>query len=141
MPVKFQSSQFPFHQLIRKFGVGYVVSGHGHQYVRRRCWMASFISKRPAPEGKLKGQGFAQGWFYGQVLVTVRGSSVSMTVRKLASPSAKAEASLGIEDWAWRATLKEALAMEVHPPDKEARLRDFATRTGKEAAQLARRSR
>ena len=34
IPVKFQSSQFPFHQLVRKYGARYVISGHGHQYVR-----------------------------------------------------------------------------------------------------------
>ncbi len=37
IPVKFQSSHFPFHQLIAKYGVRYVVSGHGHQYVFARA--------------------------------------------------------------------------------------------------------
>jgi hypothetical protein len=31
IPVKFRSTRFPLHQLISKCGVGYVISGHGHQ--------------------------------------------------------------------------------------------------------------
>jgi len=28
------SGEFPLHQLARKYGVNYIVSGHGHQFVR-----------------------------------------------------------------------------------------------------------
>src|SRR5262249_54809234 len=34
IPVKFKSRQFPFHQLVKKYGVKYVVSGHGHQFLK-----------------------------------------------------------------------------------------------------------
>ena len=37
----------------------------------------------PSSGGKLKGQGFAQGWFYGHVLVTVKGSNVDMMVKEI----------------------------------------------------------
>jgi 3',5'-cyclic-AMP phosphodiesterase len=82
IPVKFQSSQFPFHQLIAKYGVRAVVSGHGHQYVRAVQDGIVYL-EAPSSGGKLKGQGSAQGWFYGHVLVTVKGSSVGMRVKPL----------------------------------------------------------
>jgi hypothetical protein len=40
----------------------------------------------PSSGGKLKGQGFAQGWFYGQVLVTVKGSSAEIAVKEIGQP-------------------------------------------------------
>jgi len=82
IPVKFQSSQFPFHQLISKYGVRFVVSGHGHQYVRAEQDGIVYL-EAPSSGGKLKGKGAAQGWFFGQVLVTVKGTKVDMTVKQL----------------------------------------------------------
>jgi hypothetical protein len=86
IPVKFQSSQFPFHQLVKKYGVRYVVSGHGHQYVRAIDDGVVYL-EAPSSGGKLKGQGFEQGWFFGHMLVTVKGSSVDMQVQPLDQPS------------------------------------------------------
>ncbi|MGA2879600.1 MAG: metallophosphoesterase [Bryobacteraceae bacterium] len=85
IPVKLQSSHFPFHQLIAKYGVRHVVSGHGHQYVHAVEDGVTYL-EAPSSGGKLKGQGFAQGWFYGQVLVTVKGSAVSLTVKEIGPP-------------------------------------------------------
>ena len=85
IPVKFQSSQFSFHQLIKKFGLQYVVSGHGHQYVGEMLDGIAYL-EAPSSGGKLKGQGFAQGWFYGHVSVTVKGSSVGITVKETGEP-------------------------------------------------------
>jgi len=89
IPVKFQSSQFPFHQLIQKYGVRYVVSGHGHQFVHAVEDGIVYL-EAPSSGGKLKGQGFAQGWFYGQVLVVVKGSNVEMTVHEIGPPFGQA---------------------------------------------------
>ena len=85
IPVKFQSSHFPFHQLIQKYGVRYVVSGHGHQFVRAVQDGVLYL-EAPSSGGKLKGQGFAEGCFVGHVLVTVKGSNVDMTVQEIGAP-------------------------------------------------------
>src|SRR5579872_2501585 len=71
IPVKFQSSQFPFHQLVKRYAVRYVVSGHGHQFVRAAQDGIVYI-EAGSSGGKLKGQGFAQGWFFGQILTHVK---------------------------------------------------------------------
>jgi 3',5'-cyclic AMP phosphodiesterase CpdA len=85
LPVMFQSSHFPFHQLIAKYGVGYVVSGHGHEYVRAVDDGIVYL-EAPSSGGKLKGRGFARGWFYGQLLVTVEGSKVAITAQEVGKP-------------------------------------------------------
>jgi hypothetical protein len=33
--------------------------------------------------GKLKGQGFERGWFFGQIFTRVKGSKVEMTVKEV----------------------------------------------------------
>jgi predicted MPP superfamily phosphohydrolase len=85
IPVKFQNSNFPFHQLIKPYGVRYVVSGHGHQFVRANLDGITYL-EAPSSGGKLKGQGFAQGWLYGHELVTVKGSNVGITVTEIGAP-------------------------------------------------------
>jgi hypothetical protein len=82
VPVKFQSSLFPLHQLISRYGVRYVISGHGHQFVRAVQDGIVYL-EAPSSGGKLKGQGAAQGWIFGDVLVTVKGSNIDMQVRPL----------------------------------------------------------
>jgi Icc protein len=88
IPVVFQSSQFPFHQLIKKYGVRYVISGHGHQY-RRSVQDGIVYLEAGSSGGKLKGQGFERGWFFGQIFTQVKGSKVEMTVKEIDTPSGK----------------------------------------------------
>ena len=88
IPVKFQSGAFPFHQLIRKHGVGYVLSGHGHQFVRL-VQDGIVYMEAGSSGGRLKGQGFAKGWFFGQVFTRVKGAKVEMTVKEIDGPLGK----------------------------------------------------
>lgn len=85
IPVMFQNSRFAFHQLISKYGVRYVVSGHGHQYVRNTLDGVTYL-EAPSSGGKLKGHGYAQGWFYGHVEVVVKGANAEITVKEIGPP-------------------------------------------------------
>jgi hypothetical protein len=58
------------------------VSGHGHQYVRAIEDGIVYL-EAPSSGGKLKGQGFDQGWFFGHVLVTAKGASVDLQVKPM----------------------------------------------------------
>jgi Icc protein len=82
IPVKFQSAQFPFHQLVKKYGVRYVVSGHGHQYLRLLDDGITYI-EAGSSGGKLKGEGSEKGWFFGYTLVHVVGAKVEMKEIKI----------------------------------------------------------
>ena len=97
LPVTFQSGDFPFHQLIRKYGVRYVISGHGHQFVRLVQDGIAYL-EAPSSGGQLKGQGFAQGWLFGQVFTCVKGSEVEMSVREVAGSAGKGRR-FNAEEW------------------------------------------
>ena len=85
LPVMFQTSDFPFHRLARKYGVRFVVSGHGHQFVRFVQDGIVYL-EAGSSGGKLKGTGFARGWFYGRVDASVQESNVGMTVHEIGAP-------------------------------------------------------
>ena len=104
IPVTFQNSDFPFHQLIRKYGVRYVVSGHGHQFVRLVQDGIVYL-EAPSSGGQLKGQGFVQGWFFGQVFTCVQGSQVEMLVKEVQSPMGKGH-SFRAEEWLSNSSMK-----------------------------------
>ena len=82
IPVKFQSSEFPFHQLIKKYGVGYVVSGHGHQFVRLAQDGIVYL-EAGSSGAKLKGTGASAGWYFGYTLARVNGSKVDMSFKEV----------------------------------------------------------
>src|SRR5260370_9261388 len=97
IPVTFQNSDFQFHQLIRKYGVRYVISGHGHQFVRLVQDGDTYLES-PSSGGQLKGQGFVQGWFFGQVFTCVTGPRVDMLVKEVQGPMGKGH-SFKAEEW------------------------------------------
>jgi Icc protein len=80
--LKLGSGEFPLHQLARKYGVNYVVSGHGHQYLRMARDGITYLEVGSSG-GKLKGVGEDQGWFYHYVLGTVQGAKVEFSVKKI----------------------------------------------------------
>jgi len=88
IPIMFQSSRFPFHQLVKRYNVRYVISGHGHQFVRAVQDGIVYL-EAGSSGGKLKGQGFALGWFFGQILTHVSGSNVEMIVKEIDTPTEK----------------------------------------------------
>lgn len=88
IPVKFRSTAFPFHQLIKKYGVRYVVSGHGHQFVQEDLDGVVYVEAGSAG-GHLRGSRFDGGWFFGQIFTRVQGPKVEMTVKEVDAPLGK----------------------------------------------------
>jgi Icc protein len=85
IPLMLQSSEFPFHQLAKKYGVKAVFSGHGHQFLRMERDGIVYLEAGSAG-AKLKGQGFAHGWFFGNTVVDVSPSSVRMAIHETGPP-------------------------------------------------------
>jgi predicted phosphodiesterase len=100
--LKLKTSAFPLHQLARKYGVDYVISGHGHQFVRmvreNIVYMEVGSSGGSIKKGVDRGEGFAQGWFYHHVWGRVKGSKVEMSVKELDGPVGKGRM-FRAEDW------------------------------------------
>ena len=76
------SGDFPLHQLARKHGVQYVISGHGHQFLRMTRDGITYLEVGSSG-AKLKGEGFTKGWFYHYVSVEVSGLEARFTVKPL----------------------------------------------------------
>jgi predicted phosphodiesterase len=89
IPVLLQNNQFPFQNLIAKYGVRFVVSGHTHHYSRSVDEGIIYL-EAPSSGGRLKGRGFAQGWFFGHLLVMVKGKKVDVTAEEIGAPFGEA---------------------------------------------------
>ena len=86
--LKLGSGEFPLHQLAKKYGVSYVISGHGHQFVRLMRDGIVYMEVGSSG-GKMKGEGFAKGFFYHHVWGHVKGSKVELSVKELDGPAGK----------------------------------------------------
>ena len=81
------SPNFPLHQLADKYGVHYVVAGHVHEMMRAKLGSVEYISA-PSAGGHLRDSGkYEDGWFFGYILATVKGTDVQFEVRELPAPN------------------------------------------------------
>ena len=101
LPLKLQNSAFPFHQLVRKYGVTYVVSAHVHQFSRMERDGIVYMMAGSSG-GRLRGhdplKDFTQGWFYQWIRVKVKGSGVQATIKELDAPFGQGRKIRG-EEW------------------------------------------
>ena len=100
--LKLGSGEFPLHQIVKKYGVDYVISGHGHQFVKMSrdgiVYMEVGSSGGSISRGIQRGLGFKEGYFYHHVWGRVKGSKVSFTVKEI-DGSKGAGRMFRIEDW------------------------------------------
>ncbi|MBI5084370.1 MAG: metallophosphoesterase [Acidobacteria bacterium] len=93
---------FPLHNLAKKYGVDYVVSGHGHRFAHMSRDGVRYMevgSSGGSMRGKLvRGEGFSQGSFYHFVWAHVAGSTVRFVVKELPPPAGMGRM-FPAEDW------------------------------------------
>lgn len=86
MPVLLGNPEFPLHRLLKRYGVQYVVCGHVHQVLRFELEGITYLSV-PSAGGHLRSpKTYEAGWFFGQTLVKVNGSTISAEIRELGPP-------------------------------------------------------
>ena len=95
--LKLGSGEFPLHQLAKKYGVSYVISGHGHQFLRLTRDGIVYMEVGSSG-GKMKGEGFAKGFFYHHVWGYVKDAKVDFSVKELDGPAGKGRL-FRAEDW------------------------------------------
>jgi predicted phosphodiesterase len=82
---------FPLHQLVKRYGVDYVISGHGHQLVHLEMDGVRYLeigsSGGTIQRGLQLGQGFKDGWFYHWMWVQVRDGKAEITVKEVTGPA------------------------------------------------------
>ena len=101
LPLKLQSGQFPLHQLVTKYHVRYVISGHTHQFARMvrdgvvYLVVGSSGGHLRIPAGT---DGFAAGWFYQYIAAQVKGAAVELRVHEIGEPFGKGR-TFKAEEW------------------------------------------
>jgi 3',5'-cyclic-AMP phosphodiesterase len=93
-----RNSHFALHELVRKYGVQYVIAGHVHQILRVSFDGVSYFCA-PSAGGHLRAsKQYEDGWFFGYTLVTVRGTGVAFEIKELGEPHGKGRVT-GLADW------------------------------------------
>jgi 3',5'-cyclic AMP phosphodiesterase CpdA len=100
--LKMRSGAFPLHEIARKHGVNFIISGHAHFFMRMErdgiVYLGVGSSGASMERGRNSGLGFADGWFYHHVWVRVRGSAAQFTVKELDAPAGRGRM-FRAEDW------------------------------------------
>jgi 3',5'-cyclic-AMP phosphodiesterase len=79
-------SNHPFHQLLKKYGVQYVLAGHVHQVIHLELDNITYLDV-PSAGGHLRDtKTYERGWFFGHTLATVEGSQVLLRIAELPAP-------------------------------------------------------
>jgi hypothetical protein len=90
--------QFPFHQIVKKYGVRFVVAGHIHQMLRFDLDGIEYVSLASSG-GRLRGsKAYRDGWFFQHAMVAVDGTSVDFLIRELGPPFGQGRQTT-LSDW------------------------------------------
>lgn len=94
--VLLKNPQDPIHQLAKKYGVQYVVSGHVHRMIHSEFEGVTYLSM-PSAGGHLRGtMKYEDGWFFAHTLVEVTAAGVHMRIKET-KPQARITTP---QDWA-----------------------------------------
>jgi len=85
--LKFQSGEFPLHRIAKEYGAGFVISGHGHQFLRMERDGITYLEV--GSSGARIKESFTQGLFYQHIWAEVKGTEVRFTVKELGAPFGK----------------------------------------------------
>jgi Icc protein len=89
---------FPLHEIAKKYGVQFIVSGHIHQLFHARLQGITYLSMESAG-GHLRASGkYEDGWFFGYTDVSITPKSVDFKVHELGAPFGEGRTT-GLSDW------------------------------------------
>jgi 3',5'-cyclic-AMP phosphodiesterase len=86
-PVLFGNPNTGLHQLIKKYGVKYVVAGHLHEMLHFELEGVTYLSM-PSAGGHLRAsKRYEDGWFYGHTLVEDENGSLKFQIEEAKTPN------------------------------------------------------
>jgi hypothetical protein len=90
LAVLFANSNSAFHQIVKKYGVKYVIAGHIHQMLHFELDGITYLSM-PSAGGHLRAsKRYEDGWFFGHTLVEDAGDTLRFTIEEAHAPFGKA---------------------------------------------------
>jgi Icc protein len=93
LPVKFQNGNFPLHRIARKFGAGFVISGHAHEFDRSEYDGVQYIMVGSSGgslshgKGKVATSSGLDGLYFGYAWVHVDGATANVEFRRVETQS------------------------------------------------------
>ncbi len=88
---------FPLHEIAKKYGVTYVVSGHAHRLARIVHEGVTYLLVGSSG-GHLRAKGFEEGWFFHWLQVTLDGKRAALTIKEVDPPLGQGR-SFREEEW------------------------------------------
>ena len=86
------------HRLAKQYGVRFVLAGHVHQMLHVEWEGVTYLSV-PSSGGALRlSKEYREGWFFGYLLVDVRGQEATVQVKELKAPFGQGRVT-GLRDW------------------------------------------
>jgi predicted phosphodiesterase len=98
MQVLLRNEQFPVHQLLKRYGVHYVICGHIHQMLWFELDGINYICIGSSGGHLRQQNAYDKGWFFQHTLATVRGTNVEMRIEELGPPFGKGRVT-ALQDW------------------------------------------
>jgi 3',5'-cyclic-AMP phosphodiesterase len=86
-------SNFPLHQLAKRYGVKYVVAGHLHQMLHFELDGITYLSMASAGGHLREDKAYEKGWFFAHTLVIIKGETARFEIKELGPPFGKARIS------------------------------------------------
>ncbi len=98
VPIVFGNRQLPFHRLMLKYGVKYVIAGHIHQMLHMEMDGVAYLDMASAGGHLRDTKTYERGWFFAHTTVTVEGSRASFVIHELGPPLGQSRVTRP-EDW------------------------------------------
>jgi Icc protein len=96
---------FRLHQIARKYGARFVISGHLHEMLHAELEGIDYISMVSAG-GHLRASGkYEDGWFFGYAVVDVGGKGAEFRIRELSAPYGQGR-STALKEWGTAGLIK-----------------------------------
>ena len=90
--------KFELHQIVKKYGVQFVIAGHLHQLLHVDLDGVTYVSM-PSAGGHLRGAAkYQDGWFFGYASIDVKGKTAEMRMEESDAPYGQAR-STKLSDW------------------------------------------
>jgi len=107
LPVLFGMTQSPVHQLLLRYGVRFVFTGHLHKMFHAEMDGITYVCM-PSAGGHLRDtKEYDDGWFFAHTLVRVTGQRLTMTIEEIGPPVGKGRVTT-IDDWGVAGLVKKA---------------------------------
>ena len=98
MQALFSNPNSRFHQIVKRYGVQYVIAGHIHQMLHFELDGITYLSM-PSAGGHLRAsKRYEDGWFFGHTKVEVRGTKLQMKIEECRPPQGKGRVTTP-DDW------------------------------------------